>query len=119
MWYFSPRRAFPGQQARQQMNKSKKLHFPAEPIRALCEEYHVRELALFGSARTERFRAGSDIDLLVQFDADAEIGFLELAALQRRLSAVLGRKVDLVPKDGLKPTIRDEVLASAEVIYAA
>ena len=41
------------------------LDFPTEPIRALCEEYHVRELALFGSARTERFRPDSDIDLLV------------------------------------------------------
>ena len=99
------------------MNKSE-LHFPAEPIRALCEEYHVRELALFGSAGTERFRPDSDIDLLVQFDPDAEIGFIEFAALQRRLSAVLGRLVDLVPKEGLKPLIRDEVLASAEVIYA-
>jgi hypothetical protein len=95
------------------------LHFPAGPIRALCEEYHVRELALFGSARTKRFGPKSDIDLLVQFDPDAEIGFLEFAALQRRLADVLGRKVDLVSKDGLKPTIRDEVLSSAEVIYAA
>jgi len=95
------------------------LYFPAEPIRALCEEYHVRELALFGSARTKHFGPKSDIDLLVQFDPDAEIGFLEFAALQRRLADVLGRKVDLVSKDGLKPTIRDEVLSSAEVIYAA
>jgi predicted nucleotidyltransferase len=118
MWYFFAKRVFPGEQARQNMSKSEIL-FPAEPIRALCEEYHVRELALFGSARTERFRPDSDIDLLVQFAPDAEVGFLELAALQRRLSAVLGRQVDLVPKDGLKPTIRDEVLASAEVVYAA
>jgi predicted nucleotidyltransferase len=102
----------------QTMDKSD-FHFAAEPIRALCEEYHVRELALFGSARTERFRPDSDIDLLVEFEPDAEIGFLEFAALQRRLAAVMGRRVDLVPKDGLKPIIRDEVLASAEVIYAA
>jgi len=95
------------------------LKFPAEPIRALCEEYHVRELALFGSARTMRFRPDSDIDLLVEFAPDAEIGFMALAALQRRLSGILGRRVDLVPKDGLKPLIRDEVLASAEIVYAA
>lgn len=100
------------------MSKSE-LHFPAEPIRMLCEEYHVRELALFGSARTQRFQPDSDIDLLVEFAPDAEIGFLELAALQRRLSVVLGRRIDLVPKDGLKDSIRDEVLASAEIVYAA
>jgi hypothetical protein len=115
---FFARTPLPGKQARQNMSKSE-LHFPAEPIRALCEEYHVRELALFGSARTDDFRPDSDIDLLVQFEPDAHVGFLGFAALQRRLSEVLGRKVDLVPKDGLKPIIRDEVLASAEVIYAA
>jgi predicted nucleotidyltransferase len=33
------------------------------------------------------------------------------------LSAVLGRRVDLVPQDGLKALIRDEVLAEAEVLF--
>jgi predicted nucleotidyltransferase len=33
--------------------------------------------------------------------------------------ALLGRKVDLVPKDGLKAVIRDHVLATARVWYAA
>lgn len=61
----------------------------------------------------------SDLDLLVQFEPDAEVGFLEYAALQRELSSALGRPVDLVSKPGLKPVIRDEVLASAQVIYAA
>jgi predicted nucleotidyltransferase len=32
---------------------------------------------------------------------------------------MLGRRVDLVPKGGLKPAIRDSVLASARVLYAA
>jgi predicted nucleotidyltransferase len=100
------------------MDKSD-FHFDAEPVRVLCEEYHVRELALFGSARTERFRPDSDIDLLVEFEPNARIGFLALAALQRKLSALLRRRVDLVPKDGLKPIIRDEVLSSAEIVYAA
>jgi predicted nucleotidyltransferase len=39
--------------------------------------------------------------------------------MQRELEALLGRKVDLVPKDGLKPIIREHILATARVLYAA
>lgn len=62
---------------------------------------------------------GSDVDLLVVFEPDARVGFMKLAGLQRALSALLGRSVDLVPKEGLKPLIREEVLAQAEVLFAA
>ena len=79
----------------------------------------MRELAVFGSALRDDFGAGSDIDLLVDFEPDAEVGFLTLAAMSRELSEALGRKVDLVPKGGLKPRIRASVIAAAEVVYAA
>ena len=88
-------------------------------IRVLCKRYRVAELALFGSARRTDFRPDSDVDLLVSFQPDAAPGFLTLAGLQRELAELLQRRVDLVPKDGLKPLIRDTVLASAEVLYAA
>jgi predicted nucleotidyltransferase len=45
------------------------------------------------------------------------VGFLALARAARELSAVLGQRVDLVPQDGLKPLIRDEVLAEAEALF--
>jgi len=38
--------------------------------------------------------------------------------MQRELSELLQRPVDLVPKEGLKPKIREAVLSSAEVVYA-
>ena len=95
------------------------LDLPLEEIAALCRRYRVRELALFGSALRDDFRPDSDLDLLVTFDPEAEIGFLELAGLQRELATLLGRTVDLVPKRGLKPTIRDDVLASTRLLYAA
>lgn len=92
---------------------------PMDAIIAFCRRYHVRELALFGSALRKDFGDRSDIDLLVEFDPEAQVGFLTLARMQRELTALLGRKVDLVPKAGLKPIIRQEVLESAEVLYAA
>ncbi len=99
--------------------KVKNVGLPLDEIRALCERYEVRELSLFGSALRGDFAPDSDVDFLVEFKTEAKIGFLAFARLQRELSALLGRKVDLVSKKGLKPVIRDEVLASAEVVYAA
>jgi len=77
------------------------------------------ELSVFGS--TARGNAGphSDIDLLVVFQPDAAVGLIAFNRLRRELEAALGRRVDLVPKDGLKPVIRDEVLSEAQVLYAA
>lgn len=95
------------------------LDVPSEALADLCRRFHVRGLYLFGSAARGELRDGSDVDLLVEFEPDARVGFLALSRLQRELAALLKRPVDLVPKGGLKPLIRDEVLAEAEPLFAA
>ncbi len=92
---------------------------PAERLAEFCQRHQVQELALFGSALTGNFQEDSDVDLLVSFRPEARIGFLTLARMKRELEEMLGRRVDLVPKGGLKPIIRDSVLATARVLYAA
>ena len=88
-------------------------------IDVICKRYRVRELSAFGSVVTGGFSDASDIDLLVEFEPEAMIGFIALARMQRELSAVFKRTVDLVPKSGLKPSIREDVLSTAELLYAA
>jgi predicted nucleotidyltransferase len=88
-------------------------------IKILCERYRVRELSIFGSVLREDFNSGSDIDLLVEFEPEAQIGFVTLTKMQRELSAILNRPVDLVPKGGLKRKIRKTVISSAKVLYAS
>lgn len=95
------------------------LPIPSAELAALCRQYQVRELALFGSMLHPDHRPESDVDLLVSFIPEARVTFFTLARMQRELEALLGRKVDLVPKDGLKPVIRDHILATAQVLYAA
>jgi uncharacterized protein len=85
----------------------------------LCRRYFVRELSFFGSAARGEMRPDSDIDLLVEFLPDAEIDLVDYAGLMLELSHVLGRKVDLVSKNGLKPLIRASVLKAAQPLYAA
>lgn len=58
----------------------------------------IRHLSLFGSAARGEDHADSDIDLAAELDPAARIGLFELAALERRLSALLGRPVDLLPE---------------------
>jgi predicted nucleotidyltransferase len=84
---------------------------------AFCQRHHIRQLALFGSYLRDDFGPESDIDVLVEFESDAQIGFLALARIQRELSELLGRKVDIVPVTGLKSSIRDDVLKESEVVY--
>ena len=90
-----------------------------DKVAELCRRYHVRELSVFGSAARGQLRPDSDVDLLVEFIPDAEIGLLEYAGLMLDLSALVGRQVDLVSKTGLKPLIRNAVLLEAQLLYAA
>jgi predicted nucleotidyltransferase len=93
------------------------LELPGAELAAYCRSNQIAYLALFGSAVCGELRADSDVDLLVEFAPGARIGFLALARMQRELSDLLRRPVDLVPRSSLKPVIRDEVLRSARVIY--
>ncbi|MGO9262522.1 MAG: nucleotidyltransferase family protein [Bryobacteraceae bacterium] len=85
----------------------------------LCVRYSVRELSLFGSAARGEMRPDSDIDLLVEFLPGAHIDLVDHAGLMLDLSHLLGKKVDLVSKNGLKPRIRASVLQDARLLYAA
>jgi uncharacterized protein len=85
----------------------------------LCRLYRVRELSLFGSAARGDMRPDSDIDLLVEFLPESEVDLVDYAGLMLDLARLLGRKVDLVSKNGLKPLIRASVLEEARLLYAA
>ena len=99
--------------------KNQIIQIPADEITALCRRYQVRQLAIFGSVLRDDFGPESDVDFLVEFEPEAQIGLMDLSGMQIELSDLLHRPVDLVPRDGLKPVIRNTVLNSAEIIYEA
>jgi len=94
------------------------IEIPTEEIAAFCQQHQIRSLALFGSVLRDDFGSESDVDVLVEFQTGAVVGFLALGRMRRELATLLQHPVDLVPKNGLKPKIRDAVLDSAEVLYA-
>ena len=88
-----------------------------EKIAAFCRKHHIRRLALFGSTLRGDATAGSDLDVLVEFEPDHTPG-LAFFAIETELSELLGRRVDLNTPGFLSPYFRDQVLAEAEVQYA-
>jgi predicted nucleotidyltransferase len=97
----------------------KNIQISRSQIAHFCRQNQIRWLALFGSVLRDDFGPESDVDVLVEFEPQARIGLMAYAGIQRQLSELLQRPVDLVTRDGLKPLIRNDVLDSAEVIYAA
>jgi uncharacterized protein len=70
----------------------------------LKERFGVRDLALFGSTSRATAGAESDIDILVAFDGPATSG--RYFGLQFYLEDLLGRPVDLVTDEALRPELR-------------
>lgn len=92
------------------------LNIPLDKVINFCERYPIRKLAIFGSALRDDFKPDSDVDVLVEFEADAQIG-LEFITMQDELTEILGRAVDLNTPGFLSPYFRQKVLDSAEIIY--
>jgi len=74
----------------------------------LKEEHHVRALYLFGSFARGEGTPKSDVDLLVEFSS-AEITLFGLIRLKLFLESLLKRRVDLVTRDALTDSLREEL----------
>ena len=94
------------------------INIQEEEIAAFCSRNHIRKLALFGSILRDDFGPESDVDVLVEFEEGHTPG-LKFFAIQRELSEILGRKVDLNTPDCLSRYYREEVLEEAEPQYVA
>lgn len=95
------------------------LNIPLDTLTDFCRRHHIRRLSLFGSQLKRTSRPDSDIDLLVEFDPAHIPGLFDIAGMEIELSELLGKKVDLRTAGDLSRYFRDEVLAMAEVQYAA
>lgn len=77
----------------------------------------ILSLRLFGSHARGDAEPDSDIDLLADFDPDAHIDLLDLIALERRLTALLGQKVDILPTPVESPRLRANVERDARDVF--
>jgi hypothetical protein len=71
----------------------------------------VRSLSIFGSVARDEARADSDVDVIVEFDE--AVGYFHFFRVRRRLEQILGTRVDLTTIGGLRPELREGILAEA------
>lgn len=90
-----------------------------ERVEAFCRKWRVRELSVFGSVLTEDFRSDSDVDVLVVYENGARRDLWDHLHAEEELTAILGRKADLVEKKAVRnPFRRHHILTNREIVYA-
>jgi len=93
---------------------------PEGRIADFAQRWKITELALFGSVLREDFDDNSDVDVLVSFDPAATWSLWDLTSIEDELATIIGRKVDLVEKEGLRnPFRRKHILSGSKVIYVS
>ena len=86
-----------------------------DSIIEMCRNNDVSMISILGSTARGEASASSDLDLLVRFARPKSL--LALVRLERSLSEVLGRKVDLLPEAAISPYLKDRILNELMVIY--
>ena len=79
----------------------------------LKNKYYVKKIGFFGSYIRDDQNSESDIDILVEFSKP--VGLIDFIKLEEYLKDLLSINVDLVPRDGIKPALKSEILQ--QVVY--
>lgn len=90
---------------------------PENILKQFCQRHGIVKLALFGSALRDDFGPESDVDVLVEFAPGHRVGLIRLSAMERELSDMLGRRVDLQTLGFLSRHLRNNVVRDAQVRY--
>ena len=89
-------------------------------VSAFCRRNRISRLALFGSVLRDDFTPESDVDVMVEFELGAKVGY-SFFAMQDELSEILGRQVDMTTFKGVEGSrnwlLKAEILGSAEAVY--
>ena len=99
---------------------SPRIPIDRERIAEFCRRWGIREFSLFGSVLRDDFRPDSDVDVLVALDPASQRNLDDWLRMEEELGSLLGHRVDLVEKSGLRnPFRRHSILRSRQVVYAA
>ena len=103
--------------------KKRNISIPQQELAAFCRKWKIKRLSLFGSVLRDDFRPDSDVDVLVSFLDDAQWRLFDLIHMEEELSAMVGRKADLVDRRSVEASRnyirRRHILSSLEQVYVA
>lgn len=77
-------------------------------------KYKIKKIAVFGSYVRGKQKKKSDLDILAEFEES--ISLLDLVGAEPYLSEILKIKVDLIPKEDVRPELKDIILKEAIAI---
>ncbi len=83
----------------------------------MCRQNDVAKLSVFGSVARGEAGEKSDVDFLIEFSKPKSL--LSLVAVERRMSAALGKRVDLLTEAVLSPYLRDQIKRDSRIVYEA
>ena len=81
----------------------------------LKRTFSVKELGVFGSYVQGKQKIKSDIDVLVMFEKGHK-DFFNYMRLKYCMEGILGKKVDLVMKEAIKPRLKQKILKEVEYV---
>jgi uncharacterized protein len=93
------------------------IHAELKALEKPLRERGLAALALFGSTARGTARPDSDVDVLIDVSPHVRFSLVDLVSVQDFLEDKLGRKVDVVTREGLDPAIRERVLREARAVF--
>jgi hypothetical protein len=93
------------------MSELEQIKERARDVRDIAARHGARNIRVFGSVARGEAGGESDLDLLVDMSDDCSL--LDLIAVERELSELLNRKVDVVVEGGVSPYLLDRIRSEA------
>ncbi|MDO8550947.1 MAG: nucleotidyltransferase family protein [Ignavibacteria bacterium] len=93
--------------------------YNSEKLANYCRENKISKLAVFGSYAKNSYTGESDFDLLIEFEEGKKPGYLTIARIQRELSKLFGKNVDLRTPEEISKYFREDIVKEAVIQYAA
>ena len=96
---------------------SPRLSIPRDRVAAFCRKHGIRKFSLFGSVIRDDFGPDSDVDVLAEFKPGTRFTLIDLMAMQRELTEIVGRKAEIFEFRSLRPWMQEEVAGSMELFH--
>lgn len=83
----------------------------------VLKKYPINRAGLFGSVVRGAEKKDSDIDMLIDIPDSAEISLLDFVHIKHELEDKIGKKVDLVEYQNIKPLLKEYIIPYEVRIY--
>ena len=80
----------------------------------LVNNYHIKDIGIFGSYIRHEETENSDVDIIVDFSKPIDL--FSFIRMRNYVSEIVGLKADVVTKKGLHPRIAERILKEAQYL---